>query len=260
MIYVQQVSMYYPVPRRFGQWLLHPFTKPKQYCALQGVSLDVATGERLAILGENGAGKTTLLKLIGGLLYPTQGHIMVNGFDTITHNAAARRSVGFVLNEERSFYWRLTGWQNLAFFGALDNLYGQALQEKIESLLRLTGLQDEGHKLVAHYSTGMRQRLAIARGLLADPAILILDEPTRALDPVSANAIKELIIEKLHSGTGRTLLVATHNFEEAAGLCNRVCIMQGGQVITQQSLNGATTALDLKEYYTTLITQKRLVI
>ena len=185
----------------------------------------------MAFLGTNGAGKTTFLKLIGGLLYPSTGKIKVNDYDTIKENLKARKSVGFVLNEERSFYWRLTGIQNLMFFGTLDNLYGEKLEYKVNELINLVGLEKAKNKLFAGYSSGMKQRLAIARGLLSDPSILILDEPTRTLDPISAKDIKDIISERIHKDQERTLLIATHSLYEAETLCNKVCFMKNGRII-----------------------------
>jgi ABC-2 type transport system ATP-binding protein len=182
-------------------------------------------------MGVNGAGKTTLLKLVGGLLYPTAGSIHVDGFDTIRQSNKAKSSVGFVLNEERSFYWRLSGVQNMEFFAALDNLHGTSLRKKIDYLLGLVGLDEAGSKLFANYSSGMKQRLAIARGLIADPSILILDEPTRTLDPVATRDIKDILLDRVHSGRRRTLLIATHSLSEAEALCNKICFMKKGRIL-----------------------------
>ena len=126
MVSVRDVTMRFPIVKRYREWVLSPLTPRRSFTALKHVSLDVQAGNRIAVMGPNGAGKTTLLKLIGGLLYPTEGEVIVNGLNTHTQNGAARKSVGFVFNEERSFFWRLSGQQNLEFFGALDNLSGPA--------------------------------------------------------------------------------------------------------------------------------------
>ncbi len=217
--------------------MLKPFKKRKRVTALSNVNLSIKNGERVAFLGPNGAGKTTLFKLIGGLLLPTQGEIIVNGENTTINNISARRSVGIVMNEERSFYWRLTGKQNLEFFGRLQNLFGIKLKNKVNELIELVGLQENGEKPVSNYSTGMKQRLAIARGLLTDPEILILDEPTKALDPLSTEDYMSLILNQIHASTKNCLLIVTHRLEIVPRLCNRVCIICNGKITADESIN-----------------------
>lgn len=238
--------MRFPVPKRYLDYLRRPFSKPRYQTALNAIDLNIAKGDRVAILGPNGAGKTTLLKLIGGLIYPTEGQLTVEGFDTVRDNQRARRSVGYVLNEERSFYWRLTGYQNLRFFGALDNLKGEALEKRIQDWTRLVGLEDAIHREVSKYSSGMKQRLALARGLLPNPAILILDEPTRTLDPIAAEDVKGIILNKIHASQIRTLLIATHRLEEALDLCNKFCMVKSGTIQFFGTLD------DIKEKFGTL--------
>jgi len=221
--------MRYPENKRYRDYLVSPFTR-NYVTALRSVSLSVERGECAGFLGPNGAGKTTLLKLIGGLLYPAEGALTVDGHDTVEENAAVRRKVGFVLNDERSFYWRLTGIQNLDFFAALNDIPPRARRERIDELLRLVGLQEAGSTRVANYSCGMRQRLSIARGLLDDPDVLILDEPTRSLDPAGAMALRRLVAEEIGLGDGKTLLMATHQVDEAEMLCDRVFLVAAGRV------------------------------
>ena len=228
VISVHNVSMQFPITKRYREWFLHPLRPRRAFKALQHASLEIHPGERIAVMGPNGAGKTTLLKLISGLLFPTEGEIKVNGLNTLQHNAAARKSVGFVFNEERSFYWRLTGVQNLEFFGALDNMRGAELTERIRELIQLVGLESAADKLLAGYSSGMKQRLALARVLIADPEVLILDEPTRALDPIASDEMINLILADIHRKAHKTLLIATHRPEEAVTLCNKVLVISGG--------------------------------
>ena len=242
MITVENVTMKYPVPKKYIELITQPFSK-KKYTALRNINLHIEEGDKVAFLGANGAGKTTLLKLIGGLLYPTAGRCVVNGYDTIKDNFKARQRVGFVLNEERSFYWRLTGKQNLEFFGSLDNLYGDRLSEKVSGLIKLVGLEDAKGKRFAGYSSGMKQRLAIARGLISNPDILILDEPTRTLDPISAEDVGNIITERIHRRTKKTLLIATHSITEARTLCNKICIMKKSRILAF-----AKTQLLLQQY------------
>lgn len=230
MINAENIYMHYPVPKKYIEYITKPFNQDK-FTALHGLNLKIEKGDRVAFLGTNGAGKTTFLKIIGGLLYPTSGTLNVNGFDTSKENLKARKNVGFILNEERSFYWRLSGKQNLEFFGTLDNLSGNELHDRVQELIKLVGLEDAQNKLFAGYSSGMKQRLAIARGMLSNPDILILDEPTRTLDPISVKDISHIISDRIHSKKGRTLLIATHSLSEAQTLCNKVCIMKKGKIL-----------------------------
>lgn len=255
LIEVQDVSMRFPKPKRYREWVLTPFRSRRVSTALSHVDLEVQAGDRIAVMGPNGAGKTTLLKLIGGLLLPTEGQVLVQGKSTLDRNTAARRSVGFVFNEERSFFWRLTGVQNLEFFGALDNLHGRELRERAQYLVDLVGLKNDGDKVVSAYSTGMKQRLALARVLISEPDVLILDEPTRALDPVACDEVVELILATIHRNFRKTLLIATHRSEDAALLCNKVLIVDRGSIrscrpIVELNAQGLTVL----EHYRQLMT------
>jgi ABC-2 type transport system ATP-binding protein len=250
IISVCGVTMSFPVTKRYRELLLHPL-RPRRMCtALTEVTIRIEEGDRIAVLGPNGAGKTTLLKLIGGLLLPNKGDVVVNGLNTLDHNSAARKSVGFVLNEERSFFWRLNGAQNLEFFGALDNLRGADLNQRIVELMRLVGLEDVGDKPISAYSSGMKQRLALARGLIAQPDVLILDEPTRALDPVACEEFLDLIMSRIHQNSRKTLLIATHRLEEAVKLCNKVLVIDKGRVKGFGRLEEiASDEVTLMQYY-----------
>ena len=139
--------------------------------------------------------------------------------------------MGFALNEERSFYWRLTGFQNLEFFAALNDVHGAECRRRIKDLLELVGLDGAGRTRVAGYSCGMRQRLAIARGLIADPDVLILDEPTKSLDPRGAWELRRLVADEIRRRNGKTLLMATHQVDEAEMLCDRVLVVAGGRLV-----------------------------
>ena len=230
MITVDNVTRRYPLPKRYREYLLRPFARSYS-TAIVDANLDIHSGECLGLLGPNGAGKTTLLKLIGGLLYPTAGKITVHGHDTEDDNHQVRKKVGFVLNEERSFYWRLTGRQNLEFFGALDNLQGSPLRDRINHLLHFVGLDNAGETRVSNYSCGMRQRLAIARGLLSDPEVLILDEPTKSLDPVGAEQLLKLISQEIQGRHETTVLIATHRLNVAESICDSVCVITEGRIV-----------------------------
>jgi ABC-2 type transport system ATP-binding protein len=250
IISVRDVTMRFPIAKRYREIAFHPFRPRRVHTALTDASVEVATGDRIAVMGPNGAGKTTFLKLIGGLLVPTQGQVIVDGRDTVHHNTSARRSVGFMFNEERSFFWRLSAIQNLEFFGALDNLRGKVLQDRIQELIHLVGLEKAANRLVGEYSSGMKQRLALARGLISDPRVLILDEPTRALDPVACEELVELIMSRVYAGSGKTLLIATHKMEEAMELCNKVLVINSGRIKSFESIADLTAeGISLSEHY-----------
>jgi ABC-2 type transport system ATP-binding protein len=248
MIRVETASMCYPIAKRYRDWLLHPWRPRRLAEALRDVDLTIEAGEHVALVGPNGAGKTTLLKLLGGLLYPTRGAVRVDGLDTASHNLHARRRIGLVINEERSFYWRLSGSQNLEFFGALENLRGRALEGRITALLDLVGLAGAADQRVAEYSSGMRQRLAIARGMLADPDVLLLDEPTRSLDPLGAIEIRRLIGGGIHQERSRTLVVATNQIADVSELCERLLLIHGGQIRVEAAVEGKSEA-EIGELY-----------
>lgn len=254
MVKAEELSMKFPITKRYIEYIKSPF-KTKYFTSLSDISLEIKSGDRIAFLGHNGAGKTTLLKLIGGLLYPSSGKILVDGYNTKKENNKAREKVGFVLNEERSFYWRLTGKQNLEFFASLDNLKGKELTDKVNLLIDLVGLGGHENKKFAGYSSGMKQKLAIARGLLSDPEILILDEPTRTLDPISVKEVGEIISQRVHKEGNKTLLIATHSMEEAKALCNKICFMKNGRIIDFVKISDVLQKHDSLDSYFKIMNQ-----
>jgi ABC-2 type transport system ATP-binding protein len=259
LVVARGVSMRFPVPKRYRELARHPFRPRRVVTALTSVTLEIQQGDRIAVLGPNGAGKTTLLKLIGGLLLPTDGEVVVNGFDTLHHNTAARKSVGFVMNEERSFFWRLTATQNMEFFGALDDLTGDTLRERCRELIRFVGLDEHADKAVSTYSSGMKQRLALARGLMAEPEVLILDEPTRTLDPIACEDLIALINDRLGRHSRKTILIATHRLEEAMQLCDKVLIINHGRVMAFDRIDDLVArGLTLSDYYRRNVAMERV--
>lgn len=224
-----QLTKRFPQVKRYREILLHPFEK-KEITALQGVSLQVNRQEVFGILGPNGAGKTTLIKVLCTLISPTEGKALVNGLDVVIDGKRIRKSIGYIISDERSFYWRLTGRQNLTFFADLNNLTGKEARLRIEEVLELTDLRDEADKMFKDYSTGMKQKLAIARGLLTDPELIFMDEPTRSLDPSTAQHIRNFIREKLVREKKSTVLIATHNLQEAEEMCNRIAVIHHAKI------------------------------
>ena len=219
----------FPVIKRYRDLLVHPFRK-KEITALYNVNLRVEKGELFGLLGPNGAGKTTLIKTLCTLILPTSGEVFVNGLEVSKNGKSIRKTIGYVIGDERSFYWRLSGKQNLRFFATLNNIPKGAAAERIESLLNFMELTGDGDRLFKDYSTGMRQKLAIARGLLTDPEIIFLDEPTNGLDPVTAQNLKSLLKDRLVKEEGKTVICATHNLQDVEELCDRIAIIHKGVI------------------------------
>ncbi|GAA3885717.1 daunorubicin resistance protein DrrA family ABC transporter ATP-binding protein [Saccharothrix violaceirubra] len=196
--------------------------------ALAGVDLTVDRGEVHGLLGPNGAGKTTLCRVLSTVLLPTSGYALVDGHDVVTQTAAVRRLIGVVFGGERGLYARLTARQNLRFWAALYRVP----RTRVDPLLDRVGLTERADERVQTYSRGMKQRLHLARGLIADPSVLILDEPTTGMDPVAAREFR-VLVERLRAER-RTVLLTTHDMAEAEALCDRVSILDGGRLIATE--------------------------
>jgi ABC-2 type transport system ATP-binding protein len=228
-ILVENLVKRYPVIGGFRDLVRHPL-KRRTRTALDGVSLRVEPGRAFCLLGPNGAGKTTLIKVLTTLVLPDGGRAIVGGHDAERSPAAVRSAIGYAINDERSFYWRLTGRQNLEFFGALNGLRGRRLAAKIADVLGLTGLESAADLRFNAYSTGMRQMLAFARALLADAEILFVDEPTRSLDPQAAAKVRTFLRSELVDGRGKTVFWATHDLLEAADFGHEVAVIDQGRI------------------------------
>ena len=214
----------------FSHAFLHPFQKPKFTSAVNSINLQIKNGELFGLVGPNGAGKTTLIKLLCCLLLPTSGTARVAGYDILKDEKKIKACIGLVSGEERNFYWRLTGRQNLAFFAALYNLSTQEVKRKIDTLNSLLKIDKELDNRFSGYSTGVKQRLAIARSLLHNPKILFMDEPTKSLDPTIAKDLRAFIKDKLVGEQKKTVIFTTHNLYEAADLTGRLAIMDKGRI------------------------------
>lgn len=201
--------------------------------ALDSFSLSIKKGELLALLGPNGAGKTTLIKILCTLLEPTSGQVEVNGFDSATAPDQVRASMGVVIGGERAVYWKLTGRENLKYFASLYLVSPNVAKERIKALLELVGLEDRADDRVENYSSGMRQRLLVAKSFINDPAIVLFDEPTVGLDVQSARHIRKFIKEQ--SKTGKTMVFATHYMDEADQLADRVAVIHKGKLVALDS-------------------------
>lgn len=219
----------YPRQKGLRELFLHPLRR-RFITALEGVSIQVKRGEFFGLLGPNGAGKTTLIKILCNLVLPSGGKAYINGNDVTREGRKVRREIGYVLSEERSFYWRLTGRQNLRFFIKLNNLYGAAASRRIGEVLALMELEKEADQPFKDYSTGIRQRMAIARALITNPKILFMDEPTKSLDPSAAEHLKDFIRGTIVGEMKKTVLFATHNLHEATELSDRIAIIDRAHV------------------------------
>ncbi len=200
--------------------------------ALAGVDLTIPDGEVHGLLGPNGAGKTTLCKVLSTVLLPTSGRAAVAGHDVVTDTAAVRRLIGIVFGGERGLYTRLTARQNLAFWAALYGMRGRELRRRVDDLLERMGLAERAGQRVEGFSRGMKQRLHLARGLVGDPRVLLLDEPTTGMDPVAAREFRTLVGEL--RAEGRTVLLTTHDMAEAEALCDRVTLIDEGRLLATE--------------------------
>lgn len=218
----------FPTPRTVVDVLRNRLTTPTP--ALVDVSLDVSAGEFVGLLGPNGAGKTTLLKILATLIAPDRGSVTVVGHDVVREASRVRRVIAPVLANERSLYWRLTASENLELFAELLGLTRVESASRVAEALDVVGLAATGRKMVGQFSAGMMQRLLIARALLGRPRVLLLDEPTRSLDPGAAHTFRAFLREELAARRGCAVLVATHRTEEAFELCDRVVVMHRGRV------------------------------
>ena len=198
--------------------------------ALDHVNVKIRSGELFGLLGPNGAGKTTFVKCLSTILIPDKGTAIINGFDILEQTQMVRASLGLVIGGERTLYWKLTAKDNLMYFASLYKIPRIEAKERVNELLGLMNLSDRADERLEDYSTGMRQKIAIARALLHNPPILLLDEPTLGLDPTFSRQIRNMI-KDLCSKEEKTVLLATHYMKEADDLCDRVAIINDGKIV-----------------------------
>jgi len=203
--------------------------KRDRFRAVDGIDLVVEAGEIFGLLGPNGAGKTTTMKMLATLLIPTSGTIRVLGIDPLERPREVRARLGAMLSGERSLYWKLTGRENLEYFAALYHVPPSETKARIANVLAAVKLADRADDYVERYSTGMRQRLALARALLPNPPLVVLDEPTVGLDPQASRDLRDRVREL--KAQGRTVLLTTHYMEEADQLCDRIAIIDHGRIV-----------------------------
>ena len=238
VIDIRGVYKRFTVARPLKDILAHPFAR-KRLEVLKGVNLAVRRGCVTGLLGPNGAGKTTLLRILAATIIPDRGSVEILGQDAVRNPGRVRQRLGFVLSDERSFFWRLTARHNLAFFATLANLDSARIQPRIDELADLLRIEEELYKPFRDLSTGMRQRLSLARTLLHDPEVLLIDEPTRAMDPGAADRTRRLIGDTLAGEMGKTVLMATHNVAEARDMCESIVFLKGGRIVAEGSAEDA---------------------
>ena len=204
------------------------------YWAVDGVNLDVYPGQVLALLGQNGAGKTTTIRMLTSVLSPTRGRAVIAGFDVVNHPDQVRGSVG-VLTEQHGLYLRMTGLEYLDFFGKIYGLDQSTREKRCRELMGYFGLADVAKHTIGQYSKGMRQKLALARTLIHEPPVLLLDEPTSAMDPESAQLVRKAIASLRTEQ--RTIIICTHNLVEAEMLANKIAIIYRGRIIASGAMD-----------------------
>ncbi|MEZ4417134.1 MAG: ABC transporter ATP-binding protein [Gemmatimonadota bacterium] len=230
MVSVEGLTKIFPVQRTWAQLVRQPFHR-ERVTVVKDVSLHIEEGEFFGLLGPNGAGKSTLFKMLATLILPDEGEAVIDGKSVTTEADAVRRVLTPVIPDERSLYWRLSARENVRLFAVLHGLRGAELQRRVDAVLENVGLADTAEKMVGQFSSGMKQRLLIARSLLAEPRVLLLDEPTRSLDPLSARDFRRFLREELADRQGVTVLLATHLAEEALDLCDRLAVLDRGKLI-----------------------------
>jgi ABC-type multidrug transport system ATPase subunit len=243
-------------PRASSGWraFVQPFAVPS-VAALRGISLHVAAGEAVALLGTNGAGKSTLLRIVATLLLPTRGIAKVAGFDAARQPSEVRRHLGYHAGSDLGFYARLTGAENLRFFGRLNHLSDSLLRSRIPALAERFELRDELNRQVRTLSSGTIQRLSLMRALLHQPEVLLLDEPTRSLDALSAADFRRFLKTEVLQRQGTALLFASHTLPEIELLADRVAILKEGELVaigSPGSLKAKCGAATLEEAFSLL--------
>ena len=238
---VENVEKYFPPAPSGWRAFVHPISR-LTVPALRGVSFDVQEGEVLALVGANGAGKSTLLRILTTLLLPTRGCARVRGFDTALASAKVRSQIGYHAGGDLCFYSRLTARENLLLFAGLNNLSCAEAARRIDELAGLLGLGELLERQVRMLSTGSVHRLGLARAILHRPTVLILDEPTRSLDPLAAAEFRRLILQDIVGAHGTTVIFASHSLGEVEQLAGRVAVLDGGRMMTCDTVAGIKSA------------------
>jgi ABC-type multidrug transport system ATPase subunit len=253
-ITVDRLEKSFPKAQRGWRALLQPFASPSTI-ALRGVCFQMKAGEAVALLGTNGAGKSTLLRVLATLLVPTHGRAIVAGHDCAREPRAVRRQLGYHAGSDLGFYARLTGEENLRFFGQLNHLSGAYLRSRIATLSEQFGLGTALTKQVRTLSAGTIQRLSLLRAILHEPKVLLLDEPTRSLDALAAADFRTFLRTEVLQRQGTSLLFASHTLSEIEFLADRIAILREGELVaieTPEVLKSRSGAATLEEAFSRL--------
>lgn len=242
LISINALAKRFPERRRLGAMLLNPRGGRFNH-AVQAFSCDIERGELFGLLGPNGAGKSTLFRLLSTLILPDSGSARIAGYDLTRDAHEVRALVGYVNSDERSLNWRISARENLRFYASLYRIRGELIASRIRDVLKTVDLTETGNRMVGQFSSGMRQRLLIARTLLPRPRVMLLDEPTRSLDPIAARRFREFLRRDLVEKEGCTVLLATHNAEEAMNLCDRVAVLNRGRLLALGSVEALSRQL-----------------
>ena len=234
---LENVEKYFPAGTSGWRGFVYPvsgLTVP----ALRGISFDVKNGETLALVGANGAGKSTLLRILTTLLIPTRGHAQVCGFDVSKDPAKVRLQIGYHTGGDACFYSRLTARENLILFAGLNNLSAKDASRRIAELTEPFHIGDVLDRQVRTLSTGNIHRLGLARAMMHRPSVLILDEPTRSLDPLAAAGFRKFLLREIVGAHGTTMIFASHTLTEVEQLANKIAVLDGGRLIAFDTPDG----------------------
>lgn len=238
---LENVEKYFPPAASGWRALLHPVSR-LTVPALRGISFEVKPGEVLAVVGANGAGKSTLLRILTTLLIPTRGRAQVCGFDVAREPAKVRLRIGYHTGGDACFYSRLSAKENLMLFAVLNNISEDEASKRIAEITGPFGLGELLDRQVRTLSTGNVHRLGLARAMLHRPSILILDEPTRSLDPLAAAEFRRFLLRDIVGAHGTTMIFASHTLAEVEQLAGRVAVLDNGLMLACDTLAGLKSA------------------
>ena len=215
--------------------------------AVDRLSFTIPEGQIFGILGPNGAGKTTTIKMICGLIHPDNGEVRIGPYDLQTQRRQAMSLIGAVLEGTRNIYWRLSAWENLMYFARLKGVLARHAAARAKMLLGELGLWDRRREAVRTFSRGMQQKVAIACALVADPQVVLLDEPTLGLDVQAARTVRKWVAELSHE-QGKTVILTTHQLPMAQDLCDQIAIMREGKLLANEPTQKLLTLFDEEVY------------